>query len=312
VDETRPTVPVILLRALLVAFAVAGSLTPGARAQELEPRSYSASPIGVNFVGASYAYSSGAVVVDASLPLSDVSAYVNGVVLGWGRTFGLVGRQALVTATLPYAFGDVSGAVFEQRKSITRSGLADFKARLAVNLYGNPAQKPQEFARRQRPPFLVGTSLTVTAPSGQYYGDKLINLGTNRWAFKPEIGVSVPWRKLDMEAYAGAWFFTDNPDFYPGGQSRQQDPLSALQGHMSYTFRPSLWIAADGTWYGGGAASVSGGPKSARLDNSRLGVTLSLPLTASQSAKLAYSRGALVRAGSNFSTIIAGWQLRWF
>jgi len=312
VDEIRPPAPVILLRALLLALAAAGSLVSGARAQELEPRSYSASPIGVSFVGAAYAYSSGAVVVDASLPLSDVSAYVNGVVLGCGHTFGMVGRQALVSATLPYAFGDVSGAVLEQRHSITRSGLADFKARLALNLYGNPAQKPQEFARRQHPPFLVGTSLTVTAPTGQYYGDKLINLGTHRWAFKPEIGVSVPWRKLDMEAYVGAWFFTDNPDFYPGGQSRQQDPLSALQGHVSYTFRPSLWIAADGTWYGGGAASVGGGPKSERLDNSRLGVTLSLPLTASQSAKLAYSRGALVRAGSNFSTIVAGWQLRWF
>ena len=283
-----------------------------ARAQELEPRSYSASPVGVNFVGASYAYSSGAVVFDPSLPLTDVTAYVNGVVVGWGRTFGILGRQALATASLPYAFGDVSGAVIEQRRSVTRSGLADFKARLALNLYGNPARTPQEFARRERSPFLVGTSLTVTAPTGQYYGDKLINLGTNRWAFKPEVGVSVPWRRLDLDAYAGVWLFSDNPDFYPGGQSRHQDPLSAFQGHVSYTFRPSLWIAADATWYGGGAASVGGGPKSGRQDNTRCGLTLSLPVTASQSAKLAYSRGALVRAGSNFDTIIAGWQLHWF
>jgi hypothetical protein len=294
---------VILFRALLLAAAAAGVLVPRARAQELEPRSYSASPVGVNFVGATYAYSSGAIVLDPSLPISDVMAYVNGVGLGWGRTFGVIGRQALVTAALPYAFADVSGAVFEQQRSVSRSGLADLKARLALNLYGNPAQTRQEFARRSRPPFLVGTSLTVTSPTGQYSGDKLINLGTNRWAFKPEIGVSVPWRKFDLEAYVGAWLFTENPDFYPGGQSRHQDPLSSTQAHVSYTFRPSLWLAADGTWYGGGAASVGGGPKGERLDNSRLGVTLSLPLTASQSAKFGYSRGALVRAG---------WQLRWF
>jgi hypothetical protein len=205
----------------------------------------------------------------------------------------------------------VTGKVSEAQRSITRSGLADFKARLAVNLYGNPAQTPQEFARRQRSPLLVGTSLTVSAPTGQYHGDKLINLGTNRWAFKPEIGVSVPWRKFDLDAYAAVWLFTDNPDFYPGGQSRHQDPLSAVQGHVCYTYRPSLWIAADGTWYGGGATSVAGGPKSGRQDNSRLGVTLSLPLNASQSAKFAFSRGALVRVGSNFNTIIVGWQLRW-
>jgi hypothetical protein len=301
----------MLLRALLLA-AVAGVMVPRARAQELEPRSYSPSPVGVSFVGASYGYSSGGVVVDPSLPLTDVKAYVNGVGVGWGHTFGVRGRQALVTATLPYAFGDVTGAVLEQRRSVTRSGLSDAKVRFAINLYGNPAQTPQEFARRQRSPVLVGTSLTVSAPIGQYHGDKLINLGTNRWAFKPEVGVSVPWRKLDLDAYAGAWFFADNPDFYPGGQTRRQDPLSAIQAHVSYTLRPSLWVAADGTWYGGGAASVGGGPKSGRQDNSRLGLTLSLPLTKSQSAKFAFSRGALVRAGSNFNTLVAGWQLRWF
>jgi len=304
--------PLPLARALFLAAVATGSMISGARAQELEPRSYSASPVGVNFVGVSYGYSSGAIVFDPSLPLTDVTAYVNGVALGCGRTFGVLGRQALVTAAVPYAFGDVTGKVFEQQRAVSRSGLSDIKARFAVNLYGNPAQTPKAFAQRRRSPLLVGTSLTVTAPTGQYDGAKLINLGTNRWAFKPEVGVSVPWKKFDLEAYGGAWFFTDNSDFFPGGQARHQDPLSTLQGHVSYTFRPSLWLAADGTWYGGGASAVGGGPKSGRLDNSRLGATLSVPITKAQSAKLAYNRGALVRAGSNFSTFVAGWQLRWF
>ena len=217
-----------------------------------------------------------------------------------------------MTAILPYAFGDVAGSVFEEQRSITRSGLGDFRARLSVNLYGNAAQTPEVFARRSRHSPFVGTSLMVAAPTGQYHRDKLINLGTNRWAFKPEIGVGVPWERVSLEAYAGAWLYTENPDFYPGGASRRQDMLSTFQGHVSYTFRPSLWMAADATWYGGGAASVNGGPKSERLSNSRLGATLSLPLSAGQSAKIAYSKGALARAGSNFSTIVAGWQLRWF
>jgi outer membrane putative beta-barrel porin/alpha-amylase len=300
------------LRVLLLTVTAAGAIAFPAWTQELEPRSYSPSPVGVNFVVASYGYSSGAIVFDPSLPISDVTAHVNGVVLGWGRTFGLLRRQALVTATLPYAFADVSGQVYEEQRSVTRSGPADFRARLALNLYGSPAQTPREFAARKRSPLLIGTSLTVTAPTGQYYGDKLINIGTNRWAFKPEVGVSVPWKRFDFDVYAGAWLFTDNPDFFPGGQARHQDALSTVQGHVSYTLRPSLWLAVDGTWYGGGSSSVGGGPKSGRLDNSRLGVTLSLPLTASQSAKFAYSRGAVVRAGSNFSTFIVAWQLRWF
>jgi hypothetical protein len=240
-----------------------------------------------------------------------VKAHINGVVLGYGRTFGLVGRQAQVAASIPYAFGDVSGNVFEERKTVTRSGLADVRVRLSVNLYGNPAQTPREFAARRRSPY-VGTSLTVSAPTGQYHGDKLINLGTNRWAFRPDLGVGVPWKRFDLEAQAGAWLFTENPDFYPGGLARKQDALYTLRSHVSYTFRQSLWVAVDGTWYGGGAASVDNGPKSTKLSNSRYGATLSYPLSASQSLKIACSRGAFARAGSNFSTVSASWQLRWF
>lgn len=292
--------------------AIACGLASRACAQDLEPRSYSPAPVGLNFVVASYSYSSGSVIVDPSLPVSDVKAYINGVVLGYGHTFGVVGRQAQVAASVPYAFGDVSGNVFEERQTVTRSGLADVRVRFSVNLYGNPAQTPKEFAgRTHRSPY-VGTSLTVSAPTGQYHGDKLINLGTNRWAFRPDLGVGVPWKRFDLEAQAGAWLFTENPDFYPGGLARKQDALYTLRSHVSYTFRPSLWVAVDGTWYGGGAASVEGGPKSTKLDNSRYGATMSYPLNASQSLKIAYSRGAVVRASSNFSTVSASWQLRWF
>lgn len=298
-------------RALLAA-SIGCGLASRARAQDLEPRSYSPAPVGLNFVVASYSYSSGAVVFDASLPVSDVKANMNGVVLGWGRTFGFVGRQAQFAASLPFAFGDVSGNVFEQRRSVTRSGLADVRARFSVNLYGNPAQTPREFAARTHRSAYVGTSLSVSAPTGQYHGDKLINIGTNRWAFRPDLGVGVPWKRFDLEAQIGAWLYTENSDFYPGGLTRQQDALWNLRSHVSYTFRPSLWLAVDGTWYGGGAASVEDGPKSERLDNSRYGATLSYPLNASQSLKVAYSRGAIVRVSSNFTTVSASWQLRWF
>jgi hypothetical protein len=301
----------VWLRITLLA-AIACGLTSRARAQDLEPRSYSPSPIGLNFVVAAYSYSSGAVIVDASLPLSDVKANINGVVLGWGRTFGAVGRQAQVAVLVPFATGDVSGNIFEQQHAVTRSGLADTRARFSINLYGNPAQTPQQFAARARRSPYVGTSVTVSAPTGQYHGDKLINLGTNRWAFRPDLGVGAPWKRFDLEAQIGAWLYTRNPDFYPGGLAREQDALWTLRSHVSYTFRPSLWFAVDGTWYGGGAASVAGGPKSEKLDNSRYGATLSYPLNASQSLKIAYSRGAIVRVSSNFSTVSASWQLRWF
>jgi len=287
------------------------ALTAATLAQELEPRAYSASPIGLNFAGIGFSYSSGDVVTDPTLPVTNVSAHIYGSAAAYGRTFGLLGRQALVTVSLPYAWGDAEGDVGEQHARIRRSGLTDFRAKFAINLYGNPAATPQEFARREQS-VIIGASMFVTAPTGQYDSAKLINLGTNRWSIRPEVGLSVPWRKFYFDVYAGVTFFTENMHYYPGTATRSQDPLTSIQFHASYTFRPSFWVAFDSTWYGGGAASVNGGPSTARQNNSRGGVTVSIPVAKHQSVKLAYSRGAFVRAGQNFTTYAAAWQIAWF
>lgn len=289
------------------------ALAAAAAAQDLEPRAYSPSPIGLNFAVLGFGRQTGGVVTDPSLPFSDVSAHVNAFSLAYGRTFGILGRQALVTAALPYAWGDVEGKVFEQAARITRSGLTDLKARLSVNLYGSPALVPIEFMKQHPNPLLIGVSFGFSAPSGQYFSDKLINLGTNRWAFKPEVGISYTlWNKLSLDFYAGMTFFTANPDFYPGGLSRTQDPLTSYQFHASYTFLPGLWAALDSTWYTGGAAAVNGGPPTARQDNKRVGATVSVPVGRQQSVKVAYSTGASVRAGTDFKSIGVAYQYRWF
>src|SRR5262245_43592053 len=240
-------------------------------AQDMEPRAYSASPVGANFLVTSYSWSTGNVVFDPTLPVSDVQADVQGLAIAVGHSFNLLGNLAIATAAIPYAHADVSGQVFEQQSQITRSGLADARFRLSVNLRGNPAMSPREFAAAPRRT-IVGASLTVTAPAGQYFDTKLINLGTNRWSFKPEVGVSVPKGRWDRDGDVGAGWYTANSDFYPRGLLRTQDPILALQGHAAYTFRPRLWVAGDGTWYRGGGARVGNGETSTPLNNSRLGL----------------------------------------
>jgi outer membrane putative beta-barrel porin/alpha-amylase len=282
-------------------------------AQDLEPHAYSASPVGLNFAVLGFGRSTGSVLFDPTLPISNVKANLNIPTVGYGRTFGLFGRQALLTAGLPYVWGDISGDVSEQRRSIRRSGLADVRMKLSVNLRGNPARSRAEFAKFRKRTFIVGTSVTVTAPTGQYDPAKLINIGTNRWAFKPELGISYPVKKsLDLDLYFGAWLFTHNADFFPGNKLRQQDPITTLQGHISYTFRPRLWIAADMTWYRGGAATVDHGAPIGEQNNSRAGVTFSVPLGAKQSLKFAYSDGTTARIGSDFKTLNLAWQFSWF
>ena len=298
------------LAAPIAALIAAGAAA--AAAQELEPRAYSPSPVGANFLAAVLTGSQGDVLTDPSLPVTNVNAHINGFGLGYGRTFALFGRQALVVAVQPYAWGNVSGDVGEDRRRVTRSGLADLKAKVSINLYGNPAQSPEEFARAAARTLQLGASLTIAAPTGQYDPTRLINLGTNRWAFKPEVGASVPVGRFFFDAYVGVIFFTANSSFYPGENRRTQDPLPTVQFHVSYTFRPGLWLAVDSTWYGGGASHVNGGPGTARSNNTRIGGTISLPLGRGQSFKLAYSTGAAVRAGQDFKTLTAAWQILWF
>jgi len=284
-------------------------LASQAPAQELEPRAYSPSPVGANILVVGYSRSSGDVLFEPSVPITDVDAEFNAVSIGYQRTFGMFGRAANVLVAAPYVWGDVSGKVGEESDAITRSGLGDPRLRLSINLAGGPALKATEFAHRRQTTTL-GASLTVVPPLGQYDSTKLINLGANRWSFKPELGVSYPVGRWTLEGYAGVWLFSDNDEFF-GGARREQDPIGALQLHASYTFRPRLWLAFDSTWYAGGQSTVDGVHNDDRQSNTRVGLTLSLPLGARQSLKLSWSEGATTRIGGNFTTIGMAWQHAW-
>jgi len=281
-----------------------------AAAQELEPRAYAANPIGAAFLVVGWSRSTGGVVTDPTLPISDIKATVDGFPAGVGYTFNVAGKVAQAVVALPYALAEVSGRVFEQVGTINRSGLADTRIRFAINLRGNDAMGLRAFVKEPRHT-IVGASVVVSAPTGQYYPDKLINVGTNRWAFKPELGISVPKGKWDLDAYVGAWLFAPNSDYYPGGRERTQSPMAALQGHGAYTLKPRLWLAADSTWYVGGAPTVDGADAGESVNNVRLGLTLSLPAGRQQSIKVAYSTGATVRTGTDFRTFSVALSRVW-
>ena len=300
------------MRGVIAAIVVAGLLATGAHvsAQDMEPRAYSASPVGANFLVVALSRSTGAVLLDPTLPITDVHADVNGFALGVGHTFNLLGKLGLVSVALPYAVADVTGKVMENAAEAHRSGLADSRFKLSVNLHGNDAMSPREFVAAP-PRTVIGASVAVAAPASQYSGTKLINLGTNRWSIKPEVGVAVPRGRWDFDGYLGLLLYTDNTNFYPGGVERSQDPLLSIQGHVSYTVRPRLWIAADGTWYRGGSAQIEGGNPSAPLNNARGGVTVSLPVQKRYSLKVAYGAGIVARTGTNFQTVSVAGQVLW-
>jgi hypothetical protein len=279
------------------------------QAQEIEPRAYSPSPTGVNFLIAVAGHSAGGVLTDPSLPVTDIEARVDALALGYGRTLGLAGHSANVALAVPFVEVDAAGNVGEQRTSVTRQGWGDAKLRLAMNLIGGPAMTPREFAQRE-PKTTLGVSLTVNIPTGEYLPDKLVNIGTHRWAAKSEVGLTHPMGKWLLEGYVGAWWFEDNDDFF-GGQHREQDPLASIQVHVSYTFKPRLWLALNTTYYEGGQTTLNGAAKRDRQSNSRAGLTFSTPLGKNYSLKVNWSRGATTRIGSNFTSYGLGLQYAW-
>jgi hypothetical protein len=286
---------------------LAGTLT----AQELEPRAYAPIPTGTNFFVISAARASGSVLFDPSVPVQDVHSTSGALGVGLGRSFDLFGRQALLVGALPWARSTATGKVFDSPHSVTRIGLADARLKLSMILFGSDPLPPRAFARQPRRP-TFGVSVTVAAPTGQYVPEHLINLGTNRWGFKPEVGISFPRKKWTLEAYGGGWFFTQNNEFYPGSSSRTQSPIGSVQGHVGYSFRPDIWVAFDATWYAGGRTDVNGVPKADFQKNSRAGLTFALPVAKRQSLKFAYNTGATTTIGGDYDTVSLSYQLVWF
>src|SRR6266481_870924 len=160
-----------------------GVLGTTLRAQDLEPRAYSNSPIGLNFVIAGYDYASGTVLTDPSLPLENVSNESHVGVLGFATTFGAFGQSGQFGLIVPYASIASKGLVFGLPHTRYVDGFADTAFRFSMNFVGAPALTAAEF-QNYRQDFIFGMSLRVTAPLSQYDGEKLVNIGTNRWSHR--------------------------------------------------------------------------------------------------------------------------------
>jgi hypothetical protein len=294
-----------------MALAATIATSPCARAQSIEPRLFSNAPVGMNFVISGYAHSSGDVLLDPSLPLEDASVRVHSAFFAYSRSIALAGRSAQIQALVPYAW--LSGqATLEATGEIRNrdvSGPGDPSVRFAWNLAGAPALSAAEFGR-YRQTTVFGVALQITAPLGQYDSERLVNLGTNRWSFKPEAGFSKALGKFLLEATAAANVYTDNSDFF-GGQHRSQDPIYSAQGHLIFVFRPAFWTALDVTWYTGGRTTIDGVENNDRLDNGRAGLTVAVPINRDNSIKTYVSKGVATRTGGDFVLAGIGWQYHW-
>ena len=285
-------------------------------AQELAPRAYLVTPLHSNAITLSYSFMHGSLNVNGAVPVDNARGTYGVQILSYYHSFGFFGRSANVLANLPYAIGNFNGTLTEDQH-LHRSGLVDSSYRVSVNLKGGPAMEARDFVKWKQK-VLLGASLIVVAPTGQYDPTKLVNWGSNRWAFKPEFGYSQRWGHWIFDGAFGGWFFTTNHDFwsrnsyYSGTRSKTQTPIASLESHLSYDFRPGCWVSIDGNFWRGGTATVGGVENSATLQsNSRFGGTGVVRVSKHQLLKISYNNGAYIRFGGDYRTVSIGWQYSW-
>jgi hypothetical protein len=292
----KPNLTALILLAATLIYAAHSS------AQELAPRAYWPAPSGLNLFVTGYQYSSGDVLTDPSVPIEGVEADINFLSLTYMRTFDLAGRTANLQLNLPYTWGDAQGLVEGAFRARNISTIADARARISVNLVGAPAMDGAGFqALRQAPRPILGASVLVSMPTGEYDATKLFNAGTNRWAIKPALGFIYPLRRtLLFEIEVATWIFGDNDDYL--GARKDQDELISVSMHLVRRIRPGFWASIDLNHYEGGRNTIGGVRRNDRQENSRAGATLVWPFKRSHALRMSASTGISTSAGGDFSS----------
>jgi hypothetical protein len=296
--------------ALAISFTAA---TVQLSAQDLAPRAYVITPMHFNTATITWAFYDGGLNFNGTIPVSNARGTYYVSIFTFYHSLNFFGRSANVTASLPYGVGTFQGDLSGQSRSVYRSGLLDSSFRISVNLIGGSAMQPMEFAKWKQKR-LLGLSLKVVAPTGQYSGAKLINWGSNRWAFKPEVGYSERWGHWVLDGYAGAWFYTTNPQYFspPHPQPQTEAPIGSFEGHLSYDVKPRFWFSLDGNFWFGGVTSLSGIANPAtRQTSSRIGVTGAVPVSKHQTLKVSYNTGTYIRFGGDYQNLSVAWQYSW-
>ena len=281
-----------------------------AYAQEIDPRAYANLPKDMNVAVAAYALARGHVLSDPSLPIKDFKITSHNFVLGYVRTFALANKLARVNAVLPFVSMAGQLQFRGQDTSGSRTGFGDARVQFAINLVGSPALAAKDF-RSYAQKTVVGIGLITSIPTGLYYADKTINIGTNRWAFKPEIGISRRFKHLYMDGYIGIWLYTNNSK-YQGSKLLQQEPVVSAQLHASYYFKNRMWASINSTWFDGGQTKIDNSSYGDRLDHWRIGASWGVPVAKKQTLKLQFHFTVHTRYGKSYQLVALSYQYAFF
>lgn len=295
-------------RSLLASILfIALAFTSPGFAEELEPRRWTHLPINTNFLGAGYAYTNADITFDPVLKIESAELDMHTWLAKYIRTFSLLNKTARFSILQAYQEGKWSGLLDGIATSVRRSGWTDTFVRFAVNLFGAPPLQGKEYVAyrsSQKVETLVGVALSVQLPTGEYMSEKLLNLGTNRFTFRPQLGFVHTRGKWSLETTGTVAIYTDNTDFF-NGKKLEQDPLYTINSHLVYTFHPGVWASLSGGYDYGKRSTVDGDIKDDRKENLAWAASFGFPVNRHLGFKLAYIGIRPQRSTGNESDTVA-------
>lgn len=288
------------------------SLLQSIKAQAFEPRILSDIPIKGNVFVASYVYSKGDILLDVASPVQDLESSVNSLVFAYARTFKLFNKLTKVDAVIPYAFADFNGLLNGVAASTSRSGFGDPLIRFSMIIVGSEPLELKEFLKHKPKKFKFGAGIRISPPLGQYDSSKLINLGTNRWTFKIGFGGSYTFaNKFVLEGQIKSWFFTQNNDFFNGGTIKQ-NPLFSAQLHLTYIFKPGIWLSGSIGQTNSGITFINGIEQEKINTNTKYGLTFSYKINRKNGLKIALTNGIPNQFDFDYTSLIIFYNFIWF
>lgn len=273
-------------------------------AQDLTPRAYWPAPTGTEVLVLGFARAEGDVLFDPTVPLYNVDSELNMGIVAYAQTLDLAGRTSNLIVEVPYVWGETRGLVGDLPASRGFAGIADASVTLSMNLMGEPAMDGKEFLEfRADPKPILGASVKVIAPTGQYKKTRLINEGANRWAVKGELGYNFPLSsKWLAEFEAGVIYFGDDDDFLIG--EKEQEPIYTGQAHLVRRFAPGYWASLNFNYFTGGRQTIGGNRLQDSQRNSKFGATVVFPVAQGHSIKVGYAIGWLTEFGADFDQLV--------
>lgn len=297
-------------RMFICVVAIALYLTARARAQFSDPRLYSNTPVKTNQLEFAYSHARSDTSIDTSEIVAGAKLNLNEGTVGYTRYFNFFHRLAWAKVDLPSA--GLQGEIPSADINASVVGLGDSAYQIAILLKGGPALTTSQFAN-YKPASTIGVSLTMTAPTGQYDPDKILNLGEERWSFKPEAALSKiigPEQKWELDTYANAYLYSDNTSYHRI-EILRQDPLLGLEGHLSRAFSSGVWAALDTRYSFHGGTFVNGVNQNDAQQNFILGGTVNVP-AGPQGTLVFELAGALVHHnGPSITALVVKYDYAW-